>query len=165
MKFETYEIDGDNITAKEAAVLNGLIEIVFYREIFYYDYDDSWTNPWTTNPWTTDPWTTNPWTTTHYLSNENKIYSTIKTNILFNEDLFTNKIETGRVEIGEESNQDMNHINVKFEETAFHTITYQLKPNSIKPIEFDQIRNYCNRCGYRLRKKSWKFCPKCGLSI
>jgi predicted RNA-binding Zn-ribbon protein involved in translation (DUF1610 family) len=27
------------------------------------------------------------------------------------------------------------------------------------------VRHYCTSCGYRLRKESWKFCPRCGDKI
>jgi len=75
------------------------------------------------------------------------------------------KLETGRVEKGEESKQDFESVDTKFETTAFHTINYTLKPESTKAKNIGEIRNYCNRCGYRIRKKSWNFCPKCSLEL
>jgi rRNA maturation endonuclease Nob1 len=32
-------------------------------------------------------------------------------------------------------------------------------------VETSEIRNYCNECGIRIRKSSWKFCPECGNEI
>jgi hypothetical protein len=72
------------------------------------------------------------------------------------------KLETGRIEKGPESKQELKTVDAEFDSTPFHTITYQLKPSSQKPVEVQEIRQYCTECGYRLRKESWKFCPRCG---
>lgn len=32
-------------------------------------------------------------------------------------------------------------------------------------INGDDIRHYCTECGYRIRKDSWKYCPKCGTKL
>ena len=75
------------------------------------------------------------------------------------------KLETGRVEKGEESNQDFQTIDAKFERTAFHTISYELKPQSALKKSQTEVRNYCTSCGYRIRKNTWSFCPKCGEEL
>jgi len=74
------------------------------------------------------------------------------------------RVETGRIETGEESVQGLNTVDAQFESTPFHTITYQMKPDSHKPQEISEVRNYC-KCGYRVRKNSWKFCPKCSEKL
>jgi hypothetical protein len=83
-------------------------------------------------------------------------------NIGYSEYVAENKVETGRIEKGPESNQNLTKVDVEFESNPFHVITYQLKPNSHKPVEIVEIRNYCVKCGYRLRKNNWKYCPSCG---
>ena len=75
------------------------------------------------------------------------------------------KLETGRIEKGEESNQDFETVDTKFQSTPFHTINYMLKPESTKPQSVNEIRNYCSRCGYRIRKQSWNYCPKCSCEL
>ena len=75
------------------------------------------------------------------------------------------KLETGRVEKGEESNQDFETIDTKFQSTPFHTISYMLKPESTKQQNIGEIRNYCPNCSYRIRKKSWNYCPKCSEEL
>ncbi len=81
-------------------------------------------------------------------------------------DDFTESIETGRVEKGEISNQNLNTIDIKFESTPFHTIDINMKPTSTKSYTTaTEIRNYCNQCGYRIRKNTWVFCPKCGNKL
>ena len=75
------------------------------------------------------------------------------------------KLETGRVEKGEESNQDFETIDTKFQSTPFHSISYMLKPESTKQKNIGEIRNYCPNCSYRIRKKSWNYCPKCSEEL
>jgi rubrerythrin len=78
----------------------------------------------------------------------------------------TEKVETGRIEKGPESSQEIKTVDAEFVTIPFHTITYQMKPNSAKPTtNITEIRNYCTECGYRIRKSTWKFCPKCGETL
>lgn len=71
--------------------------------------------------------------------------------------------ETGRVERGDESNQNFTEVNYNFETFAFHNVTYNLKPISErKIISQEKIRNYCTSCSYRIRNDKWIYCPKCG---
>jgi len=76
-----------------------------------------------------------------------------------------NSIETGRIEKGELSDQKLKNVNVEFSNTSFYSIAYKLMPNSTKSQSINEIREYCGDCGYRLRKSTWKFCPKCGNKI
>jgi len=74
--------------------------------------------------------------------------------------------ETGRVEKGDVSNQNLNLVNIEFESKPFHSIQYNLKPTSTRGYTTaTEIRNYCPGCGYRIRKETWKFCPKCGEKL
>lgn len=76
---------------------------------------------------------------------------------------FDYTIETGRIEKGEESNQDFRKVDIQFETTAFHILNFKLLPVSQKEtITTQEIRMYCPSCSYRKRKQSWKFCPSCG---
>ena len=43
-----------------------------------------------------------------------------------------------------------------------NSVSIQLFPESIKPIEVSEIRTYCTECGTRMKKQTWKFCPNCG---
>jgi Zn finger protein HypA/HybF involved in hydrogenase expression len=74
-------------------------------------------------------------------------------------------IETGRVEKGELSSQNLRQVNAQFQSEAFHSVSYKLLPYSAKSVEITEVRHYCTSCGYRLRKESWKFCPRCGDKI
>lgn len=78
------------------------------------------------------------------------------------------KKETGRVEKGNESNQNFHEVNVEFEYYAFHTITYNLKPTSERSqttVTETRVRDYCPNCGYRIRNTRWNYCPKCGDEV
>jgi hypothetical protein len=78
----------------------------------------------------------------------------------FNQD---NLLETGRVEKGEESNQNFQKVDVNFESNPYYVINYKLLPISQKQtVTTQEIRSYCPACSYRKRKTSWKFCPACG---
>jgi hypothetical protein len=71
-------------------------------------------------------------------------------------------VETGRIEKGELSNQNIQQVEVEFESYPFVSVEYKLLPLSQINRNVKEIRNYCPSCGYRLRKESWVFCPKCG---
>jgi rRNA maturation endonuclease Nob1 len=67
-------------------------------------------------------------------------------------------IETGIVEKGSISDQDLHYTSVDLEFSAFHIINLKLMPVSQRPAE---ATLYCVECGRRARKKE-KFCPSCG---
>lgn len=76
-----------------------------------------------------------------------------------------NPIETGRIEKGDVSNQKLKLVNAQFQSSPFHTVTYKILPLSQMNKSIKEVREYCGECGYRLRKSSWKYCPKCGSKL
>lgn len=74
----------------------------------------------------------------------------------------SNIIETGRVEMGSNSNQELTTVDKNFAFYAFHKISAKLLPVSqkINAVE-DTIKSYCTECGCK-QKKGFKFCPTCG---
>ena len=76
-----------------------------------------------------------------------------------------NPLETGRIEMGEMSNQQLKSVNAQFNPNSFHTITYQLLPYSELNHTIKEVREYCGFCSYRLRNNKWSYCPKCGEKI
>lgn len=72
-------------------------------------------------------------------------------------------IETGRVEKGSDSSQELKYINKSFEYTAFHTVEYKMLPVSqkINTVEDVNVKVYCTNCGAKLGKTD-KFCASCG---
>lgn len=75
------------------------------------------------------------------------------------------KAETGRVEKGQHSDQNFKQVDIQFQTYPFHAIVYNLKPTSEKTTYTREVREYCVKCGYRLRNNSWLYCPKCGEKI
>ena len=73
-------------------------------------------------------------------------------------------IETGRIEKGAASGQRFNEIDMDFEYSPFHTISYKLLPESQKPLEFNDLKLRCKSCSTKL-KTNWKVCPACGRKI
>lgn len=74
-------------------------------------------------------------------------------------------VETGRVEKGSASGQSFNSYYGDFETWHFASIEYRLMPESQRPVEMKNIRNYCSECGVRIRKASWRHCPSCGNKL
>ena len=72
-------------------------------------------------------------------------------------------IETGRVEKGGDSEQELKYVNKSFEYTAFHTVEYKMLPVSqkINTAEDINVKVYCTNCGAKLGKTD-KFCASCG---
>lgn len=74
-------------------------------------------------------------------------------------------LETGRIEKGESSNQSFTNYYGEFDSICFRSVEFKLLPESHKPIEVKDIRQYCPGCRTRIKKSSWKFCPSCGESL
>jgi hypothetical protein len=72
-------------------------------------------------------------------------------------------IETGRVEKGGDSEQELKYVNKTFEYSAFHTVEYKMLPVSqkINTAEDINVKVYCTNCGAKLGKTD-KFCASCG---
>lgn len=73
-------------------------------------------------------------------------------------------IETGRIEKGGESQQNFESVEFNKKSLYFHEIEYFILPISTQEKTVENIRTNC-KCGYRIRKDSWKFCPKCGKEL
>jgi Zn finger protein HypA/HybF involved in hydrogenase expression len=188
MVFETYLVDGNNKDAVKAIEYNGLITINFHKEynynIPYYTstrgYSGTHGRSGTQGASGTSGLCSNhekhssvKYCSTQYITNNMVEYTNTNTTLINYQQNFktnlssniVNEIETGRIESGDISNQMFKEVNINFEEKPFHSITYQLLPYSSKNINIKEIRNYCSDCGYRIRKDSWKYCPKCGSKL
>lgn len=74
-------------------------------------------------------------------------------------------VETGRTEMGEQSNQQFGTSFGDFNYWTVADIEWQILPESQKPVEISKLRQYCPGCRNRIRKETWKFCPSCGESL
>ena len=75
-------------------------------------------------------------------------------------------IESGRVEMGGESEQTFQTVDKTFEYSPFCTIEYKILPVSQKPQTVKDVvtNNYCTQCGAKV-KGTFKFCPSCGERV
>lgn len=72
-------------------------------------------------------------------------------------------VETGRVEEGSKSDQQLTTVNKQFEYSTFHKVEAKLLPISqkINTVEDLNVKKYCTNCGAKLSKGD-KFCSNCG---
>lgn len=73
----------------------------------------------------------------------------------------TKSIETGRIEKGNVSSQKFESVSMEFEAYCINRISYQLLPESKRPVETSEMKKnkFCPNCGIRIDKK---FCGECG---
>lgn len=74
-------------------------------------------------------------------------------------------IETGRVEQGAKSDQNLSDTYGNFASYACASYSMKILPESTKPIEIGEIRSYCTGCGRKVKDNKWKFCPTCGTAM
>jgi len=171
-KFNTFMVDDVDET-KEQRERNGKVEILFYKEI------QQWATICPPNITYTGSHTYDPgvyfgggvntnslggggggsWTTNAGTANMENVSNT--TCNFSNTSL--SQVETGRVDEGSKSNQKFKSSSGNFssfsdKHQVFHILPISQRP----PEEIKKIRTYCEECGLRIRKSSWKFCPKCG---
>jgi hypothetical protein len=179
MKFETYQVNNNEQTNK-AIENNGLIEIFFfneyipftYQEITYTPYKSPWDSPYE-SPYKSPyklPYKSpykSPYTYDTNNTSSYNIRSCNNVNTNFNDMNFCdsdNKIETGRIEKGETSEQSFTYKDIQFNIFSFHSIKYQLLPFSQKD-SLNKVKYYCSKCNYRIRQEKWKHCPNCGTEL
>lgn len=179
--FETYSVE-DSKESREAIAQNGFVRVEFFDESLSSQFtftggsvntllltdSPSWTNTTTYLGTIGSNGPTGPsgvqgvdgippygGTTVNYCS-----LTTVSGNASV-----AGSLETGRVESGESSNQNFNQDSTKFDWYCSKQVDISILPESQKPVEANQIRNYCTECGTRMKSKGWKFCPTCGTKI
>jgi len=154
-EFSTYEVE--NTPQNQSAIeLNGMVTIEFYDEHIpqhiNYITGSSWYG--VLNNTVTIPATYN---SVNY-SNPNGITFTNTSNTA------SINLKTGRVEKGDKSTQDITNTYGNFNYHTSNVVEYKILPKSSKPVEVQEIRNYCTECGTKV-KTNYKFCPSCGNKI
>lgn len=188
MIFNTYSYDASNPTAVNAVAENGIIKIDFFNEQINYPTTISITNGTGGYGTFTSLYNTSGMgacDSTTILRGKQMSDSTLTSACLFSStitpeqeiaskglhvnsvqpDSLPNIQETGRVEKGNLSNQNLTQVNVDFLSYPFYTVIFKLKPKSAQTQENYEIRDYCTGCGYRVRNSNWKYCPKCGNNL
>jgi hypothetical protein len=160
--FETYEIE-NLVEVKDAIRGNGKVKVEFYDQFIPPINGFTIWGPALTYQSPPQP-----------TCGENNVYFTHSTSSdIFGQNSSINtfnsflpkSFKTGRSEKGEKSNQELKCSNDSFNLWTCNTVHMQILPESKKPVEISEIRNYCTNCGSRHKKLSWKFCPNCGTKI
>jgi len=172
-QFNVFEVD-DVKETQAAREKNGLVKVSFFSKIIPNLLLNSGTTSTTIYPntLTYTSTTSNPYNitagspsmqtfSTAYYSNTVNTFAgpNIRSSVI------TDSVETGRVGKGGKSKQEFKQEGGKYSDYSFSNWEFQLLPESAKPVETSEIRNYCNECGIRIRKSSWKFCPNCGAEL
>ena len=187
-EFSTYKVK-DTSENRSAIDLNGDVLVEFYDEqevgIYPHLSGGNWGSSWTTintgSPYygnmmfttsSTNIVGTNP--TSFYSSTSTPTGPNIRSKFDTSKTLLSGKpnslkkksksIETGRVEKGEESNQNFTNSYEQFNYYTSHTIQLKIQPTSTKNINVEEIRQYCTECGTKM-KSNYKFCPSCGNKL
>jgi len=172
-QFNVFEVD-DVKETQAAREKNGLVKVSFFSKIMPNLLLNSGTTSTTIYPntLTYTSTTSNPYNitagspsiqtiSTAYYSNTVNTFAGPKVRSA----VITDSVETGRVGKGGKSKQEFKQEGGKYSDYSFSNWEFQLLPESAKPVETSEIRNYCNECGIRIRKSSWKFCPNCGAEL
>jgi hypothetical protein len=164
--FETYEVD-DSAEAKKAISENGKVKVEFY--------DQSPPSNLTIMPTTWTYTSNSPSQPIYGGTTHNQIYfsSSIggpsdiigQNSSIVSSSVNLTSLETGRAEKGSRSDQGFTNNDSSYNSWTCNTVHLQILPESQKPVEVAEIRNYCTNCGTRHKKSSWKFCPNCGTPI
>lgn len=147
--FETYEINNTQEN-RDAIEENGLITVRFFKKYYNYSYfTNTYFNCNTKSDFYCGDFTINSLSGTLGLSNsENK----------------TNSLETGRVEMGDVSNQKFGTSYETFEAFSSWVSEWKLLPFSTKDITSEDLVKRCSQCDTKI-KNTYKFCPNCGNQI
>lgn len=190
--FKTYEVEDSN-ESLNAIAKNGCVEISFFKEKVQYNRFNTFNgNLMDHHPMITTIADSYPINSTY---TSNGLYSDNMKSINYSDYLAQNtdknvdysdylmksnsksfgnvlrssslsvSTETGRIEKGDVSQQKFESVNMEFETYCINKISYQILPNSKKPIETKEVetfknQNFCSNCGTNV--KGMRFCPSCG---
>ena len=167
--FECYEVDKHFRLVAEAIKHNGRVRVEFYDQLI--PSPSNLTVFPINSTWTYDP-TSQP---VYGGTTQNQVYFSSSLGVsndiigqnssIISSSLNLTSLETGRAEKGEASDQAFASDNSSYNSWTCNTVHLQILPESQKPVEVKEIRNYCTNCGTRHKKSSWKFCPNCGTKI
>ena len=165
--FETYEIESTS-EALDAIVNNGDVVVKFYEEKHQnINYSGLFINPqyFGTLTLSVNGGTYNTTTGAHFTSNSSGLLSNNSTNTAMFYNNTDKSLETGRVEKGENSNQNFSYDYTSFSYTPRTIVSWKLLPTSVKPYDSKDLKKYCTGCGSKIKKESFKFCPNCGQKL
>ena len=174
-QFNVFEVD-DVKETKAAREKNGLVKVSFFNKTVTLNNlllgNGSSTTTIYPNTLTYTSTTSNPFNITAGTTSTQTVSSAYYSNAVntfagpnVRSAVIADSVETGRVAKGGKSKQEFKQEGGSYSDYSFVNWEFQLLPESVKPVETSEIRNYCNECGIRIRKSSWKFCPNCGAAL
>jgi hypothetical protein len=156
--FETYEVS-DSKTNQRAIENNGLVIVEFFNKMIFTNYGHLGGYTYLNNqPLLYHSGTVNGSPnvfTTTTLGNSNIIGTTNTCDV---------KIETGRVEKGNKSDQEFGTSYEMFNTNVNWIKEWKILPFSAKDITTKDLIKKCSGCGTKV-KDNYKFCPQCGNQV
>ncbi len=182
--FETYEVDKSDQNVQRAIQGNGKVEVDFFQEdvnpgnIVYGNNTYTYPNPPNWNPpnWTNEPsfyYSDNSGhcgggqsLTTNCMSMSSGInIGSAEGSKSIDRSLVqcsANFQETGRVEKGDHSAQQLESDSTNFNSWPSWSSKWTIMPKSQKAFVKEDLGIFCTGCGAKRKKPSHKFCPSCG---
>lgn len=155
--FKTYDIIKDNKNLN-AIIDNGKVRVEFYKESPVFKFPNFTPNrsfpPYQPNPYNNYTIPDYP-IPTIYCSNSNNFSYT------------SNTIETGRIEKGEDSNQNFSSVDINFEDLFSYNYELFIMPEDLKKINKEDLKSksvFCHKCGTK-SKKNHNYCSNCGTKL
>ena len=162
--YETYQVNNNDVV-KEAIQNNGKVTVKFHKEsntpVYRgYQYGSVFTTPNSFN-WSEITYTKNINSNVIRSNNINdiKTFFTNSANVVSDR-----KIETGMVEEGSKSDQELKSTNGKFDWYYTWIDEWQIMPYSQQPKTTKDLVEKCVKCTTKL-KSNYKFCPECGNEV
>ena len=158
--YETYVVNNNKET-KEAIVDNGKVTVKFYREVKERPRSLSYGTIY--NGSSGFGWSEITYTDYNKSINFNGVNNTFLTNCVSDVNISNSnrKMETGSVEKGGLSNQELKSTNGDFEWFYTWIDDWQIMPHSYQPKVAKDLVEKCAKCNTKL-KSNHKFCPECG---
>ena len=157
--FETYEVS-DNKTNQRAIENNGLVIVEFFNKMLFTNYGHLGGYTYLNNQLLYG-------SGSGIVNGNPTIFNTTglgNSNIIGNTSTSDAKIETGRVEKGDKSDQEFGTSYEIFNTNVSWVKEWKILPFSVKDITTKDLVKRCGGCGTKV-KDNYKFCPQCGNQV
>jgi hypothetical protein len=157
--FETYEVS-DNKTNQRAIENNGLVIVEFFNKMLFTNYGHLGGYTYLNNQLLYG-------SGSGIVNGNPTIFNTTglgNSNIIGNTSTSYAKIETGRVEKGDKSDQEFGTSYEIFNTNVSWVKEWKILPFSVKDITTKDLIRKCSGCGTKV-KDNYKFCPQCGNQV
>ena len=157
--FETYEVS-DSKTNQRAIENNGLVIVEFFNKMLFTNYGHLGGYTYLNNQLLYG-------SGSGIVNGNPTIFNTTglgNSNIIGNTSTSYAKIETGRVEKGDKSDQEFETSYEIFNTNVSWVKEWKILPFSVKDITTKDLIKKCGGCGTKV-KDNYKFCPQCGNQV